>query len=92
MQKRPRKANACWAVWVATEIFLVATEFLVLCCDLVLCVATWFLGCRRLLGHDRGFPSHNRVVFLLFFYRDPTVSRKCFVFIRDNVATEVPLS
>ena len=35
-----------------------------------LCVVTWFLGCRRLLGRDKGFPSLDRVVFLLFFYRD----------------------
>ena len=26
MQEKPIKANACWAVWVATGIFLVATE------------------------------------------------------------------
>ena len=70
MQKRPKKATACCAVWVVTEIFPVATEFLVLFRDMVLCVATWFSVCRRLLGHDRGFPSRDRVVFLLFFCHD----------------------
>ena len=29
-----------------------------------LCVATWFLGCRPLLGRDKGFPGRDRVVFL----------------------------
>ena len=36
VQKRPRKATACWAVWVTTVVFLVATELLVLCRDMVL--------------------------------------------------------
>ena len=45
-------------------------SLLVLCRDMVLCVVTWFLGYRRLLGRDRGFPGHDRVVLLLFFYGD----------------------
>ena len=43
---------------------------LVLCHNMVLCVATWFLGCRGLLGRDRGFPCCDRVVFIMFFCRD----------------------
>ena len=37
---------------------------------MVLCVATWFFGYKRLLGCDKGFPGCDNVVFLLFFYRD----------------------
>ena len=54
MQKRSRKSAACWAVWVAIEIFRVAIELLVLCRNMVLYVATWFSGCRWLLGRDKG--------------------------------------
>ena len=34
-------------------------SFLVLCRDMVLCVVTWFSGCRWLLGRDKGFPGPN---------------------------------
>ena len=69
------------------------TELLVLCRDIVLYVATWFSGCKRLLGRDRGFPDRNRVVFLMFFYRDrgPHGVTVVFFFCRDNVETKVPL-
>ena len=70
------------------------TELLVLCRDIVLYVATWFSGCRRLLGRDRGFPGRNRVVFLMFFChgRGPhSVTVVFCFFFCDNVETEVPL-
>ena len=41
------------------------------------------LKLQAMLGHDRGFPNRDIVVFLLFFYRDRGP---------DGVATEVPLS
>ena len=68
--KTQKKATACWPFSVATKIFSVAIELLVLCYDVVLCVATWFSSYSGLLGHDRGFPGHYRVVFFLFFYCD----------------------
>ena len=34
--EKDQKAIACWAVWVATEIFPVTIEFLVMCRDMVL--------------------------------------------------------
>ena len=45
-------------------------SFLILCRDMILYVATWFPGCRQLLGGDRGFPSRDKVVFLLFLCCD----------------------
>ena len=50
--------------------FPVAIELLVLCRDMVLCVAIWFLGYKRLLGSDRGFPGRDKVFFLMVLYRD----------------------
>ena len=60
----------------------------------VFSVATWFIGCRRLLGWNRGFLGGDRVVFLCLSVatRAPTMLRQCFVSCCDNVATEVPLS
>ena len=37
-----------------------------LCRDMALCVVTWFLGYRQLLGCDKGFPGRDRVVFFWF--------------------------
>ena len=34
---------------------------------MVLYVATWFKGYKGLLGSDMGFPSRDRVIFLLLF-------------------------
>ena len=51
----------------------------------LICVATWFPGCRQLLGNDKGFPGRDRVVFIWFSVT--TV----FILCSDNVVTEGPL-
>ena len=66
MQKGPREASAGWQFWVATELFGSMSRHGSLCRDMVLCVATWFLGCRLLLGCNRGFLVRDRVVFIWF--------------------------
>ena len=65
-----------------------------LCRDMVLCVATWFLGYKRLLVRDRGFTSSDRVVFFWFSVTTGVLpmSRPCFVLFLDNVTTKGPLS
>ena len=59
---------------------------MVQCRDMVLYVVTQFASYRGWLGHDRGFPSRNRVAFLRFFIAIGAlpVSRQCFILCRDD--------
>ena len=70
MQKRGRRATVHWRVWVAIELYGSVLRHGSLCYDMVLCVTTRFTGCRGCKVATRGFPSHDRVVFLLVFCRD----------------------
>ena len=81
-------------VSVTTEVFSVATELLALCRDMVLCVAIWFPGYKRLLGRHKGFTGGDRVVFFWFSITIGVfpVSGQCFVLCHDNVVTKGPLS
>ena len=94
VQKRPREAIARLRVWVAIEVSLSRQSFLTLCHDMVLYVATWFLGRRRLLGGDKDFPGRDKVAFFWFSVaiRVLPMLRHCFILCHDNVAAEGPLS
>ena len=80
MQKMPRKGYCMLASLGRNRVFWSY-------------VARGFGLGRSFLGCDRGFPGHNRVVFILVFCCDkgPPMPRQCFILCRDNVAIEVPL-
>ena len=89
MQKRPREATYWPFESLGHDICFFYRDR-----SFWLCVVTWFPGCRRLLGRDRGFPSPDIVVFFRFSIaaRVLFMSRQCFVLCHDNVATKGPWS